>query len=111
MTLTELSTYLTLVVSTTTIDVNINLNVPDGTNVNAGASTSTASTVIIPQQAFPSNNSHGFNQIQEASRGPAPQVPPVVEPAIELSQEQKEVLKLVKSGKNIFFTGPAGDTV
>lgn len=35
---------------------------------------------------------------------------PVEEPSIELSDEQNNVLKLVKSGQNIFFTGPAGET-
>lgn len=37
--------------------------------------------------------------------------PPPAEPSVELSDEQKNVLKLVKSGRNIFFTGPAGDVV
>lgn len=36
---------------------------------------------------------------------------PVAEPSIDLSDEQKKILKLVKSGRNIFFTGPAGDSV
>lgn len=35
---------------------------------------------------------------------------PVAEPSVQLSDEQKNILKLVKSGRNIFFTGPAGDT-
>lgn len=35
--------------------------------------------------------------------------PPAAEPAIELSEEQKNILKMVKSGRNIFFTGAAGD--
>lgn len=38
-------------------------------------------------------------------------IPPPAEPSIELSDEQKNILKLVKSGRNIFFTGPAGDAM
>lgn len=41
--------------------------------------------------------------LQEAELPPLP--PP---PVIELSEEQRRVLRLVESGKNIFFTGPAG---
>lgn len=37
--------------------------------------------------------------------------PPSAEPTVELSDEQKNILKLVKSGRNIFFTGPAGDAM
>lgn len=36
---------------------------------------------------------------------PPPLPPP---PDIELSEEQRRVLRLVENGKNIFFTGPAG---
>lgn len=42
--------------------------------------------------------------LQEAEL-PPPLPPP---PEIELSEEQQRVLRLVESGKNIFFTGPAG---
>lgn len=42
--------------------------------------------------------------LQEAEL-PPPLPPP---PDIELSEEQRRVLRLVESGKNIFFTGPAG---
>lgn len=42
--------------------------------------------------------------LQEAEL-PPPLPPP---PEIELSEEQQWVLRLVESGKNIFFTGPAG---
>ncbi|OAX43612.1 hypothetical protein K503DRAFT_107676 [Rhizopogon vinicolor AM-OR11-026] len=37
---------------------------------------------------------------------PPPLLPP--QPAVELSEEQKQVLRLVQNDKNIFFTGPAG---
>ncbi|KAG1749646.1 PIF1-like helicase-domain-containing protein [Suillus paluster] len=39
-----------------------------------------------------------------------PQLPPPLpsQPAVDLSEEQKRVLRLVQNGKNIFFTGPAG---
>ncbi|OJA07958.1 hypothetical protein AZE42_05930 [Rhizopogon vesiculosus] len=39
-----------------------------------------------------------------------PELPPPLppQPAVELSEEQKQVLRLVQNGKNIFFTGPAG---
>jgi hypothetical protein len=39
-----------------------------------------------------------------------PELPPPLppQPAVELSEEQKRVLRLVQNGKNIFFTGPAG---
>lgn len=30
------------------------------------------------------------------------------EEPIRLSDEQKKVLRIVRSGKNVFFTGPAG---
>jgi len=42
--------------------------------------------------------------LQEAELPPL--LPPP--PEIELSEEQQRVLRLVESGKNIFFTGPAG---
>ncbi|KIK47896.1 hypothetical protein CY34DRAFT_147861 [Suillus luteus UH-Slu-Lm8-n1] len=42
--------------------------------------------------------------LQEAEL-PPPLPPP---PDIELSEEQRRVLRLVECGKNIFFTGPAG---
>lgn len=42
--------------------------------------------------------------LQDAELPPLP--PP--SPVIELSEEQRRVLRLVESGKNIFFTGPAG---
>ncbi|GLB36503.1 putative DNA-dependent ATPase and 5'-3' DNA helicase required for the maintenance of both mitochondrial and nuclear genome stability [Lyophyllum shimeji] len=34
--------------------------------------------------------------------------PPVQLPPVQLSEEQRQVLELVKSGRNVFFTGPAG---
>ena len=41
---------------------------------------------------------------------PEPELPPPLppQPEIELSEEQKRVLRMVQNGKNIFFTGPAG---
>ncbi|KAG2070721.1 hypothetical protein BDR04DRAFT_594641 [Suillus decipiens] len=47
-----------------------------------------------------------YNPLQEAKVELPPPPPPL--PEIELSEEQQRVLRLVESGKNIFFTGPAG---
>lgn len=33
---------------------------------------------------------------------------PIAEPEIQLSEEQEAVLAMVRAGKNVFFTGPAG---
>jgi hypothetical protein len=35
--------------------------------------------------------------------------PPVAEPEIELSDEQRDILAMIRAGRNIFFTGPAGE--
>jgi ATP-dependent DNA helicase PIF1 len=93
----------------TTIHANINLN------INAGSVMSSTSTTTFnaPQQPFPSDSFPGHNQMQDVSmeRVEVKDVPPalpVAEPSIELSDEQKNILELVKSGRNIFFTGPAG---
>ena len=84
-------------------------------NINAGSSSTSTTTFTAPQQAFSNDSFRENNQMQEVSRervevknisSPLP----VEEPSVELSDEQKNVLKLVKSGRNIFFTGPAGET-
>ncbi|KAF8557361.1 hypothetical protein OG21DRAFT_306893 [Imleria badia] len=90
-------------VTTIHTNINVNLNVSGGANINVGTSTPTP-TLTVPQQAFPNYNP-GLNQMQEV---PRQRVEVKEEPAIELSDEQKSILKLVKSGRNIFFTGPAG---
>lgn len=59
-------------------------------------------------QTIPNSDRHTppppYIPLQEAEL-PPPLPPP---PAIKLSEEQQRVLRLVESGKNIFFTGPAG---
>ncbi|KIJ68805.1 hypothetical protein HYDPIDRAFT_25060 [Hydnomerulius pinastri MD-312] len=49
----------------------------------------------------------GLSSQQQNNRDVPPPAP-VPEPTIELSEEQKDVLKMVRAGRNIFFTGPAG---
>lgn len=64
--------------------------------------------VNVPQQAFPKHGFPGPNQMHEV---PRQRIEVKEEPAVELSDEQRGILKLVKSGRNIFFTGPAGDAM
>lgn len=44
----------------------------------------------------------------ENSLSEIPPVNPAPGPPVQLSPEQQKVLSVVKSGKNVFFTGPAG---
>lgn len=99
------------------LDINLNVNVSNGTYANVGTLVSSTSTTAFTthQQAFPNNGfPSGLNQMQGVSGESSkvkdePPLFPVAEPAVELSDEQKNILNLVKSGQNIFFTGPAGD--
>lgn len=54
-----------------------------------------------------------LNQVADALDLPGPGAVRNAEttPKIVLSQEQLEVLNMVKSGRNVFFTGPAGKWV
>ncbi|KAF8446321.1 hypothetical protein L210DRAFT_3529627, partial [Boletus edulis BED1] len=95
-------------------NMNLNLNVSDGTNVSAATPTQTP-TLSVPQQAFSNDSVPGLNGMQGLSRERAegndgPSIP-VGEPTVKLSDEQDKILQIVKSGKNIFFTGAAGDTM
>ncbi|KAF8446333.1 hypothetical protein L210DRAFT_2970400 [Boletus edulis BED1] len=95
-------------------NINVNLNVSDGRNISAATPMST-STFSVPQQAFSNDSVPGLDRVQGLPREPAevkddPSIP-VGEPAVELSDEQNNILQMVKSGRNIFFTGAAGDTM
>lgn len=100
------------------LDINLNLNVSNGTNANTGTvvSSTSATTSTTHQQVFLGDGFSGLNRMQQVS-GELAKVKdeqpllPVAKPAVELSDEQRNILKLVKSGQNVFFTGPAGDTI
>ncbi|KIJ07606.1 hypothetical protein PAXINDRAFT_158369 [Paxillus involutus ATCC 200175] len=108
----------------TRTDINVSLNISAATAVNEGAASSSTSTTTTmtfattadrPWQQGSAQNHTVFNvqgsphQGYERQRFDQMQAPPpVAEPEIELSDEQRDILAMIRAGRNIFFTGPAG---
>lgn len=60
----------------------------------------------IPRHTTPPRHPTPYNQA--VTNAAVNTLLPVQLPPIQLSDEQRQVLELVKSGRNVFFTGPAG---
>ncbi|KAG6824685.1 hypothetical protein H0H93_001659, partial [Arthromyces matolae] len=56
----------------------------------------------------PTSPSRNVNESTTAATPPNPTKIPLLPVTVDLSDQQKHILDIVKSGKNVFFTGPAG---